>query len=103
MSSNTTRHIEGLTDKVVGKVKKTIGAALDNEQMETEGKLRELEGEAKIQAVEAAERTKGKVEEVTGAIKRKVGEVLDNEQMQIEGAVREKKGELRQGLNEAKR
>lgn len=98
--SNTSRHIEGMTDKAIGKIKKTVGSAIDNEQMEAEGKARELQGEAKTKAAEASENLKGKFEEVTGAVKRKVGEVIDNQQMQVEGAAREKKGELRQKLNE---
>ena len=59
MSSNTTRHIEGIADKAIGAVKKNVGAAIDNEQMEAEGKIRELEGEAKVKGVEATERAKG--------------------------------------------
>lgn len=97
--NNTSRHLEGVADKVVGGVKKNVGKLIDNEQMQAEGAARQMAGQAQIEAVKGSERVQGKVEEVTGAIKRKAGELIDNEQMQIEGAARQAKGNARQALN----
>ena len=97
--SNASKRSEAVAEKLGGKIKGTIGKLIDNEQMEAEGKAKELSGEAKEEAAKAAERSKGKVEEVTGAIKNRVGHVIDNEQMQAEGKVKELKGQARQQAN----
>ena len=97
--SKASKRSEGAAEKLGGKIKGTIGKLIDNEQMEAEGKAKELKGTAKEEAAKAAERDKGKVEEVTGAIKNRVGHVIDNEQMQAEGKVKEMKGQARQEAN----
>lgn len=97
--SNASKRSEGAAEKVGGKIKGTIGKLIDNEQMEAEGKLKELKGEAKEDSAKAAERNKGKVEEVTGALKNRVGHVIDNEQMEAEGKVKELTGQARQRAN----
>jgi uncharacterized protein YjbJ (UPF0337 family) len=82
-----------------GKIKGAIGKAIGNEQMQAEGKAKELQGEAKQAAAKGAERTKGAIEEVVGAVKNRVGAVIDNEQMQVEGKAKELQGEARQKAN----
>ena len=99
MLFRSSKRSEGAAEKLGGKIKGTIGKLIDNEQMEAEGKAKELKGTAKEEAAKAAERDKGKVEEVTGAIKNRVGHVIDNEQMQAEGKVKEMKGQARQEAN----
>jgi uncharacterized protein YjbJ (UPF0337 family) len=91
---------EGQAEQIGGKIKKGIGKVIGNEQMEAEGRAKELKGEAREETAKAGERTKGTVEEVTGAIKNRVGAVIDNEQMQAEGKAKELKGEARQKANE---
>jgi uncharacterized protein YjbJ (UPF0337 family) len=90
---------EGAAEQIGGKIKHGIGKAIGNEQMQAEGKAKELKGEAREESAKAEERGKGKVEEVTGAVKNRVGAVIDNEQMQAEGKARELKGEARQKAN----
>jgi len=97
--SNASKRSEGAAEKLGGKVKGAVGKLIGNEQMEAEGKAKELKGDAKQQAAKSAERTKGKVEEVTGAVENRIGAAIDNEQMQAEGKVRELKGEARQKAN----
>jgi uncharacterized protein YjbJ (UPF0337 family) len=97
--SNASKRSEGAAEKLGGKIKGTVGKLIDNEQMEAEGKIKELQGEAKEESAKSAERTKGKVEEVTGAIKNRVGHAIDNEQMQAEGKLKELTGEARQRAN----
>jgi uncharacterized protein YjbJ (UPF0337 family) len=97
--SNAANRGEGIAEQVGGKIKQGVGKIIGNEQMEAEGKAKELKGEAKEEAAKGAERTKGKVEEVKGAVKNRVGAVIDNEQMQAEGKVEELKGEARQKAN----
>jgi uncharacterized protein YjbJ (UPF0337 family) len=97
--SNVGKRSEGVAEELGGKVKKAVGGLIGNEQMEAEGRAKELAGEAKQAEAKAAERVKGKVEEVTGAIKNRVGHVIDNEQMQAEGRARELAGEARQKAN----
>jgi uncharacterized protein YjbJ (UPF0337 family) len=97
--SNASKRSEGAAEKLGGKIKGTVGKLLDNEQMQAEGKVKEMKGEAKEESAKSAERAKGKVEEVTGAIKNRVGHAIDNEQMQAEGKLKEVKGEARQRAN----
>jgi uncharacterized protein YjbJ (UPF0337 family) len=97
--SNASNRAEGKAEQLGGKIKKTIGKVIGNEQMEAEGHLKEAKGEAKEETAKAAERTKGKVQEVVGAVKNRVGAVIDNEQMQAEGKVKELEGQARQRMN----
>ena len=97
--SNAANRGEGIAEQVGGKIKQGVGKLIGNEQMEAEGKAKELKGEAREEAAKAGERTKGAIEEVAGAIKNRVGAVLDNEQMQVEGKAKELKGEARQKVN----
>ncbi|HVH46478.1 MAG TPA: CsbD family protein [Labilithrix sp.] len=96
---NAANRGEGIAEQVGGKIKQGVGKVIGNEQMQAEGKAKELKGEAREESAKAAERTKGKVEEVAGAIKNRVGAVIDNEQMQAEGKAKELKGEARQKAN----
>jgi uncharacterized protein YjbJ (UPF0337 family) len=97
--STLKNQIAGVTDKVAGNLKKNVGKAIDNEQMQAEGAARELQGNAELAASRAQENAGGKVDEVAGAVKRRVGEAIDNQQMQVEGAARELKGKARQAIN----
>ena len=83
--SNASKRGEGAAEELGGKIKGTIGKVIGNEQMEAEGKAKELKGEGKQEAAKGAERTKGAVEEAVGAVKNRVGAVIDNQQMQAEG------------------
>ena len=97
---NNNERIKGAAEEAMGNVKQGVGNLIGNEQMQAEGKAKELKGEAREETAKASERTKGAVEEVTGAIKNRVGAVIDNEQMQAEGKARELKGEARQKAND---
>ena len=93
--SNVTKRGEGLAEEIGGAAKKNIGKLIGNEQMEAEGAVTELKGEAKQEAVKTAERVKGTVEQATGAVKAAVGAVISNEQMEAEGKARQLLGEAR--------
>lgn len=91
--------MEGVAEQIGGKIKQGIGKVLGNEQMQAEGKAKEMKGEAREESAKASERAKGAVEEVTGGIKKNVGAVIGQEQMQAEGKARELEGEARQKAN----
>lgn len=97
---NTGDKIKGHAEELAGKVKKNVGDAIDNEQMQAEGKAQEMKGHARHEAAEGAERAKGAGEELKGNIKQGVGDMLGNEQMQAEGKAEELKGEARQKANQ---
>jgi uncharacterized protein YjbJ (UPF0337 family) len=90
---------EGAAEKLGGKIKAGIGKMTGNEQMEAEGREKELQGAAKEEAAKASERTKGKIDEVMGAAKNRVGAVIDDERMKAEGKAKELEGEARQKAN----
>lgn len=97
--SNATKRVEGKAEEIGGKIKGAVGHVIGNEQMEAEGKVTELKGEAKQEAAKAAERTKGTVQEIKGAVKKGIGDLIDNEQMQVEGKAKELEGQARQRAN----
>lgn len=99
MSTNATNRGEGAAEEVGGKIKKTIGKVIGNEQMEAEGKAKALEGEAREKSAKGAERVKGKIEKVVGAVKNRIGHVIDDEKMAAEGKATELKGEKRENSN----
>src|SRR5436309_12545787 len=101
--STESKRGEGAAEELGGKVKKVAGQIIGNEQMEAEGRAKELKGEAKQESAKAAGRAEGKVNEVVGAVKNRVGAVIGNEQMQAEGKVKEMKGEAKQKANESLR
>lgn len=99
MSDNTSDRAEGKAEEIGGTIKKKIGHLIGNEQMEGEGKAKEMMGKAHQETAKAGERLKGAVEEATGTIKNRVGHIIDNEQMQVEGKVKELAGKARQKAN----
>jgi uncharacterized protein YjbJ (UPF0337 family) len=48
--SNTGKRIEGAAEELGGKIKKGVGHLIDNQQMEAEGRAKELEGQARQKA-----------------------------------------------------
>lgn len=97
--SSTSKRIEGAAEELGGKIKKGVGHAIGNEQMEAEGRVTEIKGEAKQESAKAGERIKGAVEEAGGALKKGVGKLIDNEQMEVEGKAKELQGQARQKAN----
>ena len=98
-SDNKSERAEGKFEEIGGSIKKNVGRLIGNEQMEVEGKAKELKGQAHQEAAKAGERVRGVVEELTGSVKNRVGHLIDNEQMQIEGKLKELKGQVRQNAN----
>jgi uncharacterized protein YjbJ (UPF0337 family) len=90
---------EGAVEELGGKIKAGIGKAIGNEQMELEGRAKQMKGVAKQEGAKAAERTKGKVDELIGRGKDVVGGVVDDEELEAEGRAQEALGRARQELN----
>jgi len=97
--SNASKRGEGAAEELGGKIKAGVGKLIGNEQMEAEGRAKELKGKGTQEVAKAGERVKGAAEEAVGAVKSRVGAVIDNEQMEAEGRATELKGEGRQELN----
>lgn len=97
--SNESNKGEGAARELGGKIKKGVGALIGDEQMEAEGRAKELQGAAQKESAKAAERGKGELEEIGGAIKNRVGQVLGSDKMAAEGKVKELEGEARQKRN----
>ena len=72
--SNASKRSEGAAEKLGGKLKGAVGKVLGNEQMEAEGRAKELKGASKEETAKAAERAKGKFEKVAGAVKNRVAQ-----------------------------
>ena len=97
--STTGTKIEGKVEELGGKLKKGVGQAINDPQMEAEGKGHEVEGKAKVAGAETVERAKGKVEEVAGKVMTKVGTALGDKDTQKDGALHEERGVDRQLKN----
>ncbi|WP_434042992.1 MULTISPECIES: CsbD family protein [Sorangium] len=80
--------------------KKGLGKLLGDEQLEAEGRAKEVRGKVQQEDAKADERAKGALEEAAGAIKNRVGKLIDNEQMAAEGKAKELQGENRQKANQ---
>lgn len=96
---NVSNRAKGKVDEVAGRLKGAVGKAIGNEQMQVEGKARELKGTATQNVAKASERTKGQVEQVAGSAKKGLGKAIGNEQMQAEGAIKKAKGATRERAN----
>jgi uncharacterized protein YjbJ (UPF0337 family) len=97
--SNTSQRIKGAAEQAGGTIKKRVGRLIGNEQMEAEGRVSEVSGEAQQASAKAAERVEGAVEQVSGAVKHGAGKLLGNQQMAAEGKARELQGQARRKLN----
>ena len=98
MSSESKRG-EGAIEELGGKIKAGVGKLIGNEQMELEGRAKQLKGAAKQEGAKAAARTKGKVDELVGKAKDGAGILLDDEELEAEGRAQEALGKARQELN----
>ncbi len=96
---NLGERAKGKAEEVGGAIKGAVGKAIGNEQMQAEGKLKELKGTARQTAAKAAERLKGTGQEIAGGLKKAVGKVLRNEQMQLEGKAKQLEGHARKATN----
>jgi uncharacterized protein YjbJ (UPF0337 family) len=97
--NNTTKRIEGAAEQVGGTIKKGVGSLIGNQQMQAEGRIAEVSGEAKQEAAKAAERVKGSIEQAGGALEHGAGKILGDNHMAAEGTAKKVKGEVRQKLN----
>ncbi|MGK3967146.1 CsbD family protein [Sorangium sp. So ce118] len=98
--SNESDRKEGAADELGGKLKKGLGKLVGDEQMEAEGRAKEVRGKVQQEDAKADERAKGALEEAAGAIKNRIGKLVDNEQMAAEGKAKELQGENRQKANQ---
>ncbi len=49
-AAKASERVKGKVEEIAGAVKNRVGAVIDNEQMQTEGKAKELKGEARQKA-----------------------------------------------------
>lgn len=69
MKNAQTHRNEGIAKELGGKVKKGIGRAIGNEQMEVEGAAKQTEGATQKNVGKVGERVKGAGEEIRGKIR----------------------------------
>lgn len=93
--SNTSHRAKRKLDELAGRAKAKVGKAIGNEQMQLEGKAKELAAKAKQGIAKSAERAKGTIEQVTGSAKKRVGLLIKNQQVRAEGTIKELKGTVR--------
>lgn len=98
--TNVPTRTEGKVEEIGGTIEKKMGHLFSNEEMELEGRLKELKGKAHQSAAKDAERVKGLAEEASGIVKSRLGTITDDEQLKIEGRLLELKGNARQAVNQ---
>ena len=94
--SKTTQRIEDKVTELGGALQKNVGVLLGDEQMELEGKVREIDGKARREAHEALENAEGYAQEVAGNLQNRLGTATHDERMAAEGRLMELKGQSRQ-------
>ena len=62
----------GATEELGGKIKKNVGHALGNNEMESKGAAKEIQGKARQEVAKAGERVKGAVEKLKGTVRQAV-------------------------------
>ena len=72
-------------DELKGAVKKTVGKATGDEDLE-------VEGQAEQTAAKATRKTKGAANQTVGGVKAKAGDVLDDESLYAAGETQKGKG-----------
>ena len=72
-------------DELKGTVKKTVGTATGNEDLEAEGRTEQT-------AAKAARETKGAANQAAGSVKATAGDAVDDERLQAQGAAQKAKG-----------
>ncbi len=86
---------EGAFEKLAGTIKRTVGHLLGNETMEAEGRVKELQGDARQASGMAVERAQGAVEQAAGVVANRVGHVIDAPKLQKKGRATAAKGKAR--------
>eukprot|EP01089_Gocevia_fonbrunei_P020095 TRINITY_DN7356_c0_g1_i1.p2 TRINITY_DN7356_c0_g1~~TRINITY_DN7356_c0_g1_i1.p2 ORF type:complete len:111 (+),score=43.04 TRINITY_DN7356_c0_g1_i1:46-333(+) len=90
----------GYTDQAIGAVKENVGYVLGNEQMEAEGKLQRVKGNAEVEGVKAENRVEGTVDQVTGAMKEAAGKVTGNKETEFKGKLEKEQGKAKKAANQ---
>jgi uncharacterized protein YjbJ (UPF0337 family) len=93
------KRTEGAVEELGGKIKAGVGKLIGNEQMELEGRAKQMKGVAKQEGAKAVERGKGKIDELVGRAKDAAGDLIDDEDLEAEGRAQEELGRARQELN----
>ncbi|MBK9712457.1 MAG: CsbD family protein [Kouleothrix sp.] len=91
--------VKGKAQEIRGSVKERVGDLIDNEQMQVEGHIEKVKGQARQDVAKASERIRGVGEELVGKTKGAVGSLIGNEQMRVEGKASELKGKGRRKAN----
>jgi uncharacterized protein YjbJ (UPF0337 family) len=92
--------IKGTAEELKGNVKRAVGDAIGNQQMEAEGEAERLKGQGRQEGAKASERVKGTGEELKGNIKSAFGDIVDDPQLEAEGEAERLKGQARQRTNQ---
>lgn len=83
----------------VGDVKETVGSWTGNKQMETQGKVDQVEGRAEYDVAKATQETKASGEKLKGSVKDVGGKLLGDDEMRAEGKADKLQGNLRSKTN----
>jgi uncharacterized protein YjbJ (UPF0337 family) len=94
-----TEKIKNAARDIGGKVKEAAGKATGNPSLEAEGKIDQIEAEAKKCAEEAAEKAKAAEEEAAGRAKSVVGAMTGDKRLEAEGLADRAKASVRDKLN----
>ena len=90
----------GRNQAIAGKVKQGLGKLIGNKQMEAEGTIEVIRGEADEASVKASERAIGAGQELGGTLKHAIGDLIENPELAIEGQAEAIKGKHRQDDNQ---
>ncbi len=77
--------VEGKVGEVVGAVKRTVGSALGDSDLERRGAEQEREGQLQQAAAKAVERARGAVDEALGTVESTVGAASGDPAMEARG------------------
>jgi uncharacterized protein YjbJ (UPF0337 family) len=90
---------EGKKDQFVGNIKETVGSAVGNESLQSEGTAQHGSGEVQETAATVSGYVQGAVDQTVGAVKGAYNALTGNTADEASAKVQKKKGEAQQEFN----
>ncbi|KAI8874962.1 hypothetical protein K501DRAFT_245628 [Backusella circina FSU 941] len=90
---------EGKKDQFVGNVKETVGSAVGNESLQSEGTTQRGSGQVQETAANVTGYVQGAVDQTMGAVKGAYNALTGNSTDEAAAKVQKKKGEAQQEVN----
>ncbi len=94
-----TERMRGKAEQIVGGVKRGVGDAVDDPDLEAEGAAEQTRGKVRETGAKVVGAVKGAADEVAGAVKGAFGDAADDPALEAEGNAQRLKGQVQRKAN----